>query len=249
MYKVQEGDLSVRVNTSGNDEITLLGNSFNSMLEKVNDLIDREYRSELNLRNAEFRALQSQIHPHFLFNTLNGFIALNRMGDRNTLEGAILSLSKMLRYSLKQEEWTTIKDDFQFLNSYCSIQQLRFDDRLKVSFYYDEVVADYKIPKLILQPFVENAIIHGAEPSIRHCNLLISAKIIQQEKEQFLELRVEDNGVGFNAEKEFESNSIGITNVRERLKMIYPSSSFQITSSIHNGTKVVIQIPKKDVKK
>ncbi|MFF2446651.1 sensor histidine kinase [Neobacillus sp. NPDC058068] len=248
MNKVEQGDFSVRVHASGNDEITQLGNSFNSMVDKINDLIDREYKAVLSQRNAEFRALQSQIQPHFLFNTLNGFIALNRMGDRNTLEDAIYSLSKMLRYSLKQEDWTTLKADFEFIKSYCSIQQLRFDDRLKVNFHLDEQIENYLIPTLLIQPFVENAIIHGVEPCTHPCTLNISAKVIKQEQEQYLEIRIQDDGVGFNADQIFESNSIGITNVRERLKIIYPSSSFQITSSIHNGTIVIIQIPEMGVK-
>lgn len=249
MNKVEQGDLSVRVNPGGNDEITQLGNSFNSMIDKINDLIDREYRAVLNQRNAEFRALQSQIHPHFLFNTLNGFIALNRMGDRNTLEHAILSLSKMLRYSLKQENWTTFRADFDFIKSYCSIQQLRFEDRLKVCFHLDAQIEHYLIPNLLIQPFVENAIIHGIEPCSRPCTLTISAKLIQQENEPYSEIRIQDDGVGFHADQVFESNSIGITNVRERLKIIYPASSLQITSSIHTGTIVIIQIPETDVKK
>lgn len=247
MKKVEQGDLSVRIHASGYDEITQLGNSFNSMIVKINELIDREYKAVLNQRNAEFRALQAQIHPHFLFNTLNGFIALNRMGDRNTLENAIFSLSKMLRYTLKQEDWTTLKADFEFIKSYCSIQQLRFDDRLKVHFHYDEHLENYLIPKLLIQPFVENAIIHGVEPCSRPCTLTISAKMIQQEIEPLVEIRILDDGIGFNAEGEFKSTSIGITNVRERLKIIYPSSSLRITSSIDNGTIVIIQIPVKEV--
>jgi two-component system sensor histidine kinase YesM len=171
------------------------------------------------------------------------------MGDQKTLENAIISLSRMLRYSLNQEDWTTIKEGFQFLKSYCSLQQLRFEDRLQVYCDYDEMTADYFIPKLILQPFVENAIIHGCEPSPNPCTLTISSKIINAQNESFLELSVVDNGIGFDSEQEFTSKSIGITNVRERLKMLYPSSTLQITSFYQKGTSVTIKIPERDVKK
>jgi two-component system, sensor histidine kinase YesM len=248
MKKVQEGNLHVRFSTIGNDEIAQLGNTFNSMIEKINDLIDREYKAVLNQRNAEYRALQSQIQPHFLFNTLNGFIALNRLGDRKTLEQAILSLSSMLRYTLGQEDWTTIKEAFQFLNSYCGLQQLRFQDRLQVKIYYDEKLSSCKIPKLLLQPLVENAIIHGMEPSNKPCKLTISAELKDSLQGTYLVIRIHDNGVGFNVESMKNDKSIGISNVRERLKMAYPESIFSIESQEGSGTLVTIQIPEKDVR-
>ncbi|WJE50719.1 sensor histidine kinase [Bacillus cereus] len=249
MNKVQQGDLHARSVTTGNDEIAQLGNTFNSMIDKINELIDSEYKAVLNQRNAENRALQSQIQPHFLFNTLNGFIALNRMGDRKTLEKAILSLSSMLRYSLGRENWTTIKEAFQFLEKYCGLQQLRFQDRLQVEIHYDEMLSNYNIPKLLLQPLVENAIIHGIEPSDKPCKLTISAAIKDIFHEPHLVIRIHDNGIGFNTEGKTNSQSIGIPNVCERLKMTYPESTFSIESKEGSGTNVTIQIPEKDVRK
>ncbi|WHY64791.1 sensor histidine kinase [Neobacillus sp. SuZ13] len=249
MKKVQQGDLQVRVETSGNDEITQLGHSFNRMIDQINELINREYRAVLNQRNAEFRALQSQISPHFLFNTLNGLVALNRIGDRNTLEKSILSLSKMLRYNLVQEDWTTVRAAFEFLQSYCGLQQLRFQDRLEVEYYFDEKVADYMIPKLIIQPLVENAIIHGIEPASKACRLAISAKLILESDSNILEIKIADDGVGFNTERIIESESIGVANVRERLKMLYQNSQFIIESTIGHGTTVIIKVPEEEVKK
>jgi two-component system, sensor histidine kinase YesM len=251
MKKVEKGNLTVRIKTGGNDEITQLGNSFNAMIDKINELINREYRAVLNQRNAEFRALQSQIQPHFLFNTLNGFVALNRMGERDTLEKAILSFSKLIRYSLDQEDWTTIRDSFELLRGYCGLQQLRFQDRLSVEFHYDEEAAEYLIPKLLIQPLVENSIIHGIEPSFKPCKVMVSARLIEEENENVLNIQIEDDGVGFNSEKlqEGKSNSIGISNVEDRLKLLYQNPRFVINSVEGKGTTIIIKIPEKEVKK
>ncbi|WP_026695323.1 cache domain-containing sensor histidine kinase [Peribacillus kribbensis] len=251
MKKVERGDLDVRIHTSGHDEITHLGNSFNAMISRINELINREYRAVIKQRNAEFRALQSQIQPHFLFNTLSGFIALNRIGDRKTLEKAILSLSQLLRYSMGQEEWTTVRDSFELLQSYCRLQQLRFQDRLTVEFYYDEELANYLIPKLIIQPFVENSIIHGIEPSFKPCRLTVSARLAAENHEKFLSIRIEDDGIGFNPERMSKSKgtSIGISNVRDRLDLLYQNPQFIIDSAEGKGAAVIIKIPAKEVRK
>jgi len=248
MNEVQQGNLQVRLNVKGNDEIAQLGHTFNDMIEKINELIEREYKAVLNQKKAEYQALQSQIQPHFLFNTLNGFIALNRIGDRKKLEQAILSLSYLLRYILNQESWTTIKDAFLFLERYCELQKLRFDDRLKVHLYYDETLSYYRIPKLLLQPLVENAIIHGIEPSEKPCTLRIIVELKDIEDKSHLVINITDDGVGFNKESINNQQSIGLSNVKERLKMAYPKSIFSIESKEGVGTKVVIQIPEKDVR-
>jgi two-component system, sensor histidine kinase YesM len=247
MRKIQQGNLEVRLSTAGNDEIAELGSTFNGMIEKINDLIDREYKAVLNQRNAEYKALQSQIQPHFLFNTLNGFVALNRVGDSKTLEKAILALSSMLRYILKEDDWTTIEEECEFLKKYCELQQLRFQDRMAIEIHYDEEVRHNKIPKLLLQPLVENAIIHGIEPSDHLCYLTILANINTSQYTRFITISIIDNGAGFDASSKGKGNNIGISNVQERLKMSYQDSTFSIVSKKDIGTEVTITIPQKDV--
>ncbi|WP_311083356.1 sensor histidine kinase [Paenibacillus polymyxa] len=245
MKKIQRGNMDVRLPTGGNDEVAQLSTTFNQMLDQINDLINREYKAVLDQRNAEYRALQSQIQPHFLFNTLNGFVALNRLGDRKTLEMGILSLSSMLRYTLAKEDWATIEEDFQFLSQYCQLQQLRFQDRLHVEISIGEGVHDVKIPRLLLQPLVENAIIHGVEPSDSPCKLMIASMISKDN----LIITIQDNGVGFNPKTDLGSSSIGTANVKERLKIAYPNSLFTIASEPGSGTSVTIKIPQEDVTK
>jgi len=242
MKKVEEGNFDISLAIQGTDEVAQLKKAFNSMIFQLNDLINREYRAVLNQRNAEFKALQSQIQPHFLYNTLNGFIGLNRIGDKKTLERAILSLSSMLRYSLHQSNEATIAEEFSFLQQYCLLQKLRFQDRMEVEIYCEDAAADFRIPKLLLQPLVENSIIHGIEPSEHFCKITISAQLIEKEANQYLQIIISDTGSGFNINKMKSTQSIGLSNSQERLKLFQPNSFFILKSEIGVGTTITMEI-------
>jgi len=245
MRNVQEGDLHTRFIIEGEDEIAHLGNAFNTMIIRLNEMIDREYVATLNQRNAEYRALQSQIQPHFLYNTLNGFIGLNRLGERKALEKAIIALSGLLRYVLSNEEWVTIKDEFLFLQRYCDLQALRFQEKMTFVLHYEDVLADFKIPKVLLQPLVENAVIHGMEPADHPCQLCISATMVKagEDERSVLRILIEDDGLGFAMSPRDSGRNVGLANVHERLKMAYEGALLVISSEVDNGTRVVIDIP------
>jgi two-component system sensor histidine kinase YesM len=246
MQKVQSGDLQTRFVVTGNDEIAELGNALNNMIAQLNQLIDREYKAVLNQRNAEYRALQSQIHPHFLYNTLNGFIGLNRLGDTQGLERAILALSGMLRYILDGQDWARLEDEFLFIQRYCDLQRIRFQERLETIICYDPTLKDVSIPKLLLQPLVENAVIHGVESMSRRCQLSVTASLLQQDHAPRIRISIEDDGQGFDPNLNGEKESLGIANVRERLKLAYSDADFSIMSQIGSGTLVTIEIPYHD---
>jgi sensor histidine kinase YesM len=244
MKSVQEGNLQTRFTVKGEDEIALLGNAFNTMIMRLNEMIEREYVMTLNQRNAEYRALQSQIQPHFLYNTLNGFIGLNRLGERKALEKAIIALSGLLRYVLSSEEWVTIEEEFLFLQRYCELQALRFQEKMTFVLQYEDALAGFKIPKVLLQPLVENAIIHGIEPADHPCQLRVSATAVKtgaEEKAVFLIL-IEDDGLGFATQPPGTGRGLGLANVRERLKMAHEEASLTISSEVGNGTRVAIEI-------
>jgi two-component system sensor histidine kinase YesM len=249
MKRVQLGNLQTFYPVRGNDEIAQLGSSLNTMISQLGELIDREFRAALGQRNAEYRALQSQIQPHFLYNTLNGFIGLNRTGQRVLLERAILSLSGMMRYTLQHNDWARLKDEMDFISKYCELQQIRFAEKLEYQIHCSPGTADIVIPKLLLQPVVENAIIHGIEPSDKACRLTIESVVaaVSGEGEEWLEIRIADNGAGYDPGAEREG--VGITNVRERLKLAYEGSIMSVETTIGQGTLVRIQIPLKDVNK
>jgi two-component system sensor histidine kinase YesM len=239
MKKVQRGDLRSRFMSRGKDEIAELGDALNTMVDQLGELIDREYKAVLSQRNAEYLALQSQIQPHFLYNTLNSFIALNRAGERPALEKSIYALSSMLRYTLSQDDWATLGEEFLFLQRYCDLQSIRFQERLTVNVSYPQELSEFRLPKLLLQPLVENAIIHGVEPVTKLCTVTVRAECVHDT----VKIVVIDDGAGFNVQGETAKEAIGLANVRERLKRVYPTSVFSIRSDIEAGTEITIEIP------
>ncbi|QJD87422.1 cache domain-containing sensor histidine kinase [Cohnella herbarum] len=243
MNKVKKGDMSERFLTRGRDEIAQLGISLNNMISRLDELINQEFRSKLAQQNAEFRALQSQIQPHFLYNTLNGFIGLNREGQTKKLETAILSLSTMMRYSLEDNQHTTIEREFQFLEKYCLLQQVRFQEKLTARIHFDEELSNVSLPKMLIQPLVENAIIHGIEPDDKNNSVSITAAAIQENGVRIVRIAVSDDGVGFDSRIPFNETQIGLVNVMARLQMNYPDSTFHIESRPGTGTTITIKIP------
>ncbi len=249
LKNVKKGDLNARVNISGKDEVAEVAMSLDDMLDQICNLIDSEYKAVLSKRNAEYSALQSQINPHFLFNTLNGFIALNRMGKSQQLDNAIRDLTNMMRYSLDNRNgWATVAEEFDFVERYCNLQKMRFEERLSFEMYYDENVGRYKIPKLLLQPLVENSVIHGIEKNSRNGTVEMRASLVEKCEEKYIEILVMDDGAGFDVEKLQNGNSVGLANVKERLSFSYPSAVFSIDSRIGEGTVVKIEILQKDVR-
>jgi two-component system sensor histidine kinase YesM len=242
MKKVEIGMLQTRLQVRGKDEVAQIGLAFNRMIHQVEDLIVREYQAKINQQQAEYRSLQAQIQPHFLYNILNGFIGLNRIGEQEKLEESIIHLSKMLRYILEQRDWTSIKEECNFLAWYCQLQQLRFHDRLQYQITCDRECMDIQIPKLLLQPLVENSIIHGIEPLNQQRELRVN---VQVQDDHILSISVVDNGTGFDIGS--TGKSVGLTNVKDRLMLAYPGGEFELVSSIGAGTSIHIQIPMKDV--
>ncbi len=205
-----------------------------------------KYKELLERREAEYKALQSQIQPHFLYNLLNSLIGLNRMGDRKSLEKAIFALKGMLRYTLEQNDWTTVTEELQFIKKYCELQQIRFQERLAVEIHCDEEAGSCRLPKLILQPLVENAIIHGIEPLGSPGKLQIAARRIRRNGSMKLRISITDNGVGFRTEIETEGRHIGLANVKERLLIAYAQASLEIESRPGRGACVAMEIVEQD---
>ena len=218
--------------------------NFSTFTDYASLILDNffKYKELLERREAEYEALQSQIQPHFLYNLLNSLIGLNRMGDRKSLEGALFSLKDMLRYTLEQSDWSTVAEELQFVSKYCELQQVRFQERLSVDIHCDEAAASFRIPKLILQPLVENAIIHGIEPLGRPGKLEVSAKRIQRNGAVGLGICIVDNGVGFSVADHPEDGHIGLRNVKERLLITFPRAFLKVDSDPGRGTRITMEI-------
>jgi two-component system sensor histidine kinase YesM len=147
----------------------------------------------------------------------------------------------MLRYTLEQGDWTTVAEELEFLTKYCELQQLRFQDRLSVSIHCSPEAAAYRIPKLLLQPLVENAVIHGIEPLGGPGRLEVGARLLRRNGAAVLGISISDNGVGFSPDAGLAGRHLGIANVKERLLVACPQAFLGIQSR-PGGTQVTIEI-------
>jgi len=246
MHEVEKGNLNVscRTSPSANKEFTLISEAMNHMIDRLKNMINREYKAVISQRNAELLALQTQINPHFLYNTLNGFIALNRLNEKKKLEDSIIRLTSMFRYTCSNSGRTTIHGELQFIDAYLALQQLRFGDRLQYHIIVSKDADPIVIPRLLLQPLVENSIIHGMEPSDREFMLEVSVDRIGHPIFGMLTVfTIADNGVGFDAKHLPDTKRIGIKNVADRLELFQDFSFFQIKSVPGSGTWVHIILP------
>lgn len=244
MKQVQDGDLSVRYQIQSEDEVGDLGRTFNNMLDQIQVLIEQKRQSGILLKKAEYSALQSQIEPHFIYNVLSNFAGLNSMGERELLEHSIQELAQFLRYMLNHADEVTLSVEIDMLEKYCSLLKLRFGDRLETIFSCDETFRKVLIPKLLLQPLIENSVIHGIEPSDEGGYVSIICEAVEKN----LIITVEDNGVGFDMEGINLENSVGIRNVRDRLLLFYRNASFSVSGKKGMGTVAKIVIPMGELK-
>ncbi len=240
---IQHKDFSKKYENVSDTELDDLGALLNQTSEQLDKTLQREYIMALKQKDSEFKALQAQIQPHFLFNTLNNLIALNQMGERQRLEDSLYEMSEMLRYILKAPSLIPLAMELQFLKYYCALQKLRFNDRLSFEILSKAGEEEsIMIPKLLLQPIIENSVLHGIEPCEHPCHIRISI----QNTEEYLVMRVWDNGVGFDTGILW-GNSIGLNNVRERLKSFSPNGKMEIKSTIGKGTETIIMIFREDM--
>ncbi|WP_194287346.1 sensor histidine kinase [Gracilibacillus oryzae] len=254
MKRVEQGNFNVDLPINKNDEIGILANSFNSMIQKINQLIKKNYQIELRQKDAELYALQSQINPHFMYNTLETIGYAVDEEDKETVTKMVTLLGKMLRYSLNnKEKLVLISQELDHINDYLTIQKFRFEDR--VDFHFDEQIdtSIFYMPKFVMQPIIENSIKYGLE---KLEPTLISISIKKTNNDE-LHIRIEDNGPGI--EKEVltklnhslgqnpmakRSSNFGLINVHARIAMIYGSAyGIRVESEKEKGTVVIIKIP------
>lgn len=251
MIEVSEGNLRSYYEVENNDEISVLGQVFNEMLNKTENLVDEVVQVQSQRRNAELRALQSQINPHFLYNTLDTlqWKAL----EYNAVEVAdmINFLSRFFRISLSAgKEFITISEEIEHVKNYLEIQKIRYQDKISYNIEADHSAEGNLVPKLIIQPLVENSIYHGLKP--RKQLGVIDIKVYSREGYIFIE--VSDNGLGINynnleiirknLSESIESDHYGLYNINERLRFAFGEKySISIESVVNSGTKVLLKIP------
>lgn len=243
MRNVESGDLQARFSSKPKavQEMVLIGDRLNAMIQSLEFHIQQEYISRMKQQEAEYQMLQSQIKPHFLLNILNGFLDLNRSGEKKLLDDSIRNLAGMLRYIQQRQTMTTVSEEFHFIESYCHLQQLRFSDRMQFFLTLDEKAAPIIIPRLLVQPLVENAVIHGLEPISRRCTIRVSAKAEAEGTDTCITLCVEDDGAGFDPNAIDLEKSIGLGNCLERLVYAFVDATYAIEAQIGKGTKITMK--------
>jgi two-component system sensor histidine kinase YesM len=245
--------------TSDNvDEITELGLSFNIMIGKIKELLDSKIKEQDNLKKAELRALQAQINPHFLYNTLDTIIWMAESKKTDQVVEIVTALSSFFRISLsKGMDWITIGEEVERIRNYLTIQKMRYHDILDFKIEVDEAVADNTILKLILQPLVENALYHGIKN--KRQGGMISVRAKRKGVDEIL-LEVEDDGIGLTPEKLAQlradlnddsgdiklESGYGIGNVNNRIRLYYGKQyGLSLQSAYNAGTCVTLVIPAK----
>ena len=255
---ITKNDLQALMTGDNVDEIAELGMSFNIMIGKIKELLDSKIKEQENLKKAELRALQAQINPHFLYNTLDTIIWMAESNKTDQVVKIVTALSSFFRISLsKGKDWITIGEEVERIKSYLTIQKMRYYDILDFKIEVDQDVAENTILKLILQPLVENALYHGIKNK-RHGGT-ISVRARRKGKNE-VQLEVEDDGIGFTPQKltqlrselEDESDEIkmesgyGIGNVNSRIRLYYGKQyGLYVESEYSTGTLVTLVIPAK----
>lgn len=241
----EERSLVQRVVDDGNDEVHQVAVNFNELLDRIEELVKTVESEQEQKRETQFQLLQAQINPHFLFNTLNTLHFLALMNDDKPVGEGISALAKLLRNTITdQKDEVSVAEEIENLKNYIIIQKLRYGDLFETVYNIDEEVKDCKILKFLLQPIVENSILHAFEEDREHQLLTIRA----QKYHHYLKISIGDNGKGFKPKERKNSNrnlsGIGIDNISERIRLMYGEKySMQIQSSIGFGTIVTLLLP------
>lgn len=255
MHQVQNGKLDSITETCDRDEIGELTRNYNFMLERILQLIEERYQAGLEAKNMELKALQAQINPHFLYNTLDMINWLAQKNKASDVEQAVNSLAMFYKLSLNNgQDEVPIKDELEHIFFYVQLQNMRFQNKLHLVVEVDEEIQEYPILKLILQPIIENAILHGImKKSSREGTIIIEGKM----ENGTIVLYVQDDGIGMTEEgmenlmqlrlESRHNGGYGVKNIIERIKLFYGKLYGLNYKSIYGqGTNVEIRIPAKE---
>lgn len=237
---------------SGQKEVLILANTYNNMIDEIRDLLDRLVDEQKAKRKSEFIALQTQINPHFLYNTLDSIVWLSEQGKNEDVIKMVVSLSRFFRISISRgKNIIPIEKELEHAENYLTIQKIRYVEKFSFAFDIDESIYKYSIVKLIIQPVIENAIYHGISSDTGEI------KIKAYQNQESIIIEVQNSGYGLTEEqitdiyrkiKTDSNESVGLRNVYQRLKLYYGDEADMIISSeLDEYTNVKIIIPKQEV--
>lgn len=256
MKRVGKKDYKVRLKSYNNVAYNEVASSFNSMVMKLEELIHTTYESKLLLDQMEIKFLQQQMNPHFLFNILLTIQIKAKMSGDETIYKMISSLSSLLRAGVYGDKRSviTLREEMQYVEYYLNLQQERYEERLQCEIEVEDTsILDCEIPRLVIEPMVENTIVHGVEAM----DAELKVKIKLWREEEYIYISVEDNGIGFDIEElkktkddVTQREKTGINNTHQRIRLMYGEPyGIKIFSQPMKGTKVLICIPGNKSKK
>ncbi len=251
MQSAGKGDFKTKIDFGGNAEVKNLSRQFNSMITHIDELIQKNYIADLNEKTARLKALEAQINPHFLYNTLQAISTEAVLAGQQNIVKMINALASLLRYSIQNKDLVRVETEIKHVQEYLFLQAARFEDRLSYQIAVDPQTAEMLIPKISIQVLVENSIIHGFSNNGGDILIAVDVKI----ENEFLHVCVADNGSGMTPQRLEEvcrlmdpsnpdGNEIGLPNLASRLKILFhDSAELSISSQLNRGTKVEMWIP------
>jgi len=253
MGRAKEGDLNSRIdiNEDTPKEIETMANAYNDMIDKLRESTEKERIATKKQQDAHIVALEAQINPHFLYNTLDTINWMAIEKEEFDISNAINALATILRYAIaKSNALVTVREEIEWLKKYIFLQQFRLKDAVLCELDVDPDIMDASIHKLLMQPFIENAIIHGFEDSTENATLWISLK----NEDNHIVIRIKDNGKGMSPEMVDQINKgvieakdrthIGMGNVITRMNMYYADdASVSVESTMDVGTVITLKVP------
>lgn len=251
MNRVGKGEFNTLVQIKGGDEIAVLGRNFNKMVLRLQELIENLSIEQQRKQKAQFQALQAQINPHFLLNTLNSIKWMAILSNAEHVSQMITKLGTLLNFTMKnKEEFVTFREELEYLHVYLSLQKIRYHDEITIEMDIPDHLLEYDLLKFTLQPAVENSIIHGKRFPLR-------IDIRAEEKHGELLITIQDNGVGMSEEEilqvseqlsqpDIKYSGIGIRNVDERIKLHFGGQyGMRISSKLDEGVCISLLVPLK----
>lgn len=251
MKRVEEGEFDIYIDVKGEDEVVRLSKAFNIMVSKIRNLMDQVIIEQEAKRKSELEALQSQINPHFLYNTLDSIVWMSENKKNEEVIKMITALAKLFRISISRgKNIITVEQEIEHARNYLIIQKIRYKNKFEFEITAEDKVLKYKTLKLILQPLIENAIYHGIEYMVDQGLIEISAS----EVEGKLLMEVSDNGLGIDPEKlenllQYETKAeagsgVGVKNVHERIQLRFGKEyGLEVESELEEGTRIKIWLP------
>lgn len=248
---LEKGSYDVSLDVKGQKEIVDLAKAFSEMRIRIKDLMHEVIKEQREKEETHFQALQSQINPHFLYNTLDSIVWLSENNRNKDVEKAIIALSKFFRRSVNSENIVTLEEEIDHVFNYLLIQQIRYQNQFNFEIDINDSLKKQRILKLSLQPLVENAIIHGIQPEDDFKTIRVSG----YEKDGFIYVEVFNEGYGLTAPKihrilknikgDASTTSMGLRNVYQRIKLLYGDlGDLMIESELDEYTKVILKIPR-----